>query len=637
MAAHLSIHEVLQSTFGYDQFRPGQQAIIESVLDGNDTLALLPTGGGKSVCYQVPALAMPGICIVITPLIALMKDQVRQLHRRNVSALAIHSGMSFFEVKKAMENAASGHFKFLYVSPERLQTNLFKEYLPAMDINLIAVDEAHCVSQWGYDFRPSYLQIAQLREELPTVPILALTASATPTVQQDIMEKLQFSMARKHFQQSFARPNVSFSAFALPQKINKLLQVLQSVPGTALVYCRNRKRTREIAELLQLQGIASSYYHAGLSSEERSCRQDDWIQNKVRVMVCTNAFGMGIDKADVRAVIHMDVPDSLEAYYQEAGRVGRDGKRAYAVLLYSQEELDRLQQLPEQKFLPIAQIQNIYQQICNYLQLPVGQGEQQYFGFDLTRFCDSFQLDATQVMHALQTLQTAGYVSFAEQVFIPSRVQITAGRAYLEQLENDKPALEPLIKLLLRTYEGILDFPVSIREKQLASYLRISVEAVQQQLKQLAGYQALEYEPLRDTPQLYFLYNRVPAAQVVIDAALYAQRKALYKAQIAAMLEYARAEQQCRSSIIRRYFGDTDITDCGICDNCLAAKQQPASNEALQTAKASIVALLHKPVTSLQLRRSCLHISSQVFDTALQQLLEEELILQTADGSFVQR
>ncbi|WP_416439456.1 RecQ family ATP-dependent DNA helicase [Phnomibacter sp. MR] len=632
-----AIHSILQSTFGYDQFRPGQQAIIEAVLDGNDTLALLPTGGGKSVCYQVPALAMPGICIVITPLIALMKDQVRQLHRRNVSALAIHSGMSFFEVKKALENAASGHFKFLYVSPERLQTNLFKEYLPAMDINLIAVDEAHCVSQWGYDFRPSYLQIAQLREELPTVPILALTASATPSVQQDIMEKLQFSMARKHFQQSFARPNVSFSAFVLPQKINKLLQVLQSVPGTALVYCRNRKRTREIAELLQLQGIAASYYHAGLSSEERSIRQDDWIQNKVRVMVCTNAFGMGIDKPDVRAVIHMDVPDSLEAYYQEAGRVGRDGKRAYAVLLYNQEELDRLQQLPEQKFLPIAQIQNIYQQIGNYLQLPVGQGEQQYFGFDLTRFCETFQLDATQVTHALQTLQTAGYMSFAEQVFIPSRVQITAGRAYLEQLENDKPALEPLIKLLLRTYEGILDFPVSIREKQLASYLRISVEAVQQQLKQLAGYQALEYEPLKDTPQLYFLYNRVPAAQVVIDAALYAQRKALYKAQIAAMVEYAVAQKHCRSTIIRRYFGDADITDCGICDNCLAAKQQPASNEALQSAKATIVSLLQKPVTSLQLRRSCLHISGQVFDAALQQLLEEEQVVQTADGSFVNR
>lgn len=632
-----SIHSILQSTFGYDKFRPGQQAIIESVLDGNDTLALLPTGGGKSVCYQVPALAMPGLCIVVTPLIALMKDQVRQLHRRNVSALAIHSGMAFFEVKKALENAASGHFKFLYVSPERLQTNLFNEYLPAMDVNLIAVDEAHCVSQWGYDFRPSYLQIAELRSVLPTVPILALTASATPTVQQDIMEKLQFSMTRKLFQQSFARPNVSFSAFALPQKINKLLQVLHSVPGSALVYCRNRKRTREIAELLQLQGIAASFYHAGLSNEERSTRQDAWIQNKVRVMVCTNAFGMGIDKPDVRAVIHMDVPDSLEAYYQEAGRVGRDGKRAYAVLLYSNEELDRLRQLPEQKFLPIAQIQNIYQQIGNYLQLPVGQGEQQYFPFDLPRFCDTFKQDATQVMHALQTLQTAGYVSFNEQVFIPSRVQITAGRAYLEQLEKDKPALEPLIKLLLRTYEGILDFPVSISEKQLASYLRISVEAVQQQLKQLAGYQALDYEPLKDTPQLYFLYNRVPAAQVVIDAAFYAQRKALYKAQIAAMVEYAGATQLCRSSFIRRYFGDSAITDCGICDNCLTAKQQTISHEVLQQAKASIVAQLQKPVTSLQLRRLCLHLKGQVFDNALQQLLEEELIVQNADGSFVKR
>jgi len=543
--------------------------------------------------------------------------------------------MNFFQVKKALENACTGQFKFLYLSPERLQTNLFKEYLPAMPVNLIAIDEAHCISQWGYDFRPSYLQIAELRDELPNVPLLALTASATPHVQQDIVQQLHFAETSNIFRQSFARPNLSFSAFALPQKVNKLQQILQNVQGSALVYCRNRKRTKEIASLLHMQGIAASYYHAGLTSAERSQRQEDWINNKVRVMVCTNAFGMGIDKPDVRCVVHMDVPDSLEAYYQEAGRAGRDGKKSYAVLLYNAEEMARLEQLPDQKFLPIADIQKIYQHIGDYLQLPVGMGEQQYFAFNLTHFCELFKLDATKVMHALQTLQTAGYLSFSEQVFIPSRVQMTASRSYIEQIENDKPALEPIIKLLLRTYEGIIDFPVSIREKQMAGYLRITPEEVAQQLRQLTVYQVLEYEPMKDTPQLYFMYSRVPAAQVLIDEKLYAARKALYKAQISAMVQYASLSNACRSTIIRRHFGDEHIEDCGICDNCLAKKQEAFASADMAKAQASIAAQLSRPITSLQLRRLCLQIESSLFDAALQKLQEEEKISQQADGTFV--
>jgi ATP-dependent DNA helicase RecQ len=630
--------DLLKQYFGYDSFRPGQEAIIQSVLEGNDTLALLPTGGGKSVCYQVPALAMEGICLVITPLIALMKDQVRQLRKRNVAAMALHSGMNFFEVKKVLEIACEGHLKFLYLSPERLQTNLFKEYLPGLNVNLVAVDEAHCISQWGYDFRPAYLQIASLRDEMPHVPMLALTASATSRVQQDIMTQLHFSMARKLFRQSFARPNLSFSAFELPLKVNKLIQVLQSVPGSALVYCRNRKRTKEIAALLQLQGISATHYHAGLSSEERNQKQDDWIHNKVRVMVCTNAFGMGIDKPDVRSVIHMDVPDSVEAYYQEAGRAGRDGKRAYAVLLYSKEEISLLRQLPNQKFLPSNEIREIYQQLCDYLQVPAGAGEQQYFNFDLGKFCEAFKKEAVKVMHALSALQSAGYMSFAEQVFIPSKVQVVASREYLEQLEQDKPLLEPLIKLLLRTYEGILDYPVSIREKSLAGFLKLSEAEIGQQLKLLTVYQAIEYDPRKDTPQLYFLYNRVPAGQLMLNEKEYAERKKHYEAQIAAMVQYAQLQAlTCRSSFMRQYFGDENVEDCGICDHCLAQKQSPSTSKELLAAQQSILNNLQRPATALQLRRLCLPLEAGLFDAALQRLIEEEQVMQQPDGTFVRK
>ncbi len=629
-----AIHHILKETFGYDAFRPGQEAIIGSVLEGNDTLALLPTGGGKSVCYQVPALAMDGLCLVITPLIALMKDQVRQLRRRNVSALAIHSGMHFHEVKKALENACSGHVKFLYLSPERLQTNLFREYLPGMPVNLVAIDEAHCISQWGYDFRPSYLQIATLRDEMPHVPMLALTASATARVQADIMEKLHFSMTRRVFRQSFARPNLSFSAFCLPQKVNKLQQVLQNVPGSALVYCRNRKRTREIAELLTLQGISASFYHAGLSAEERSRRQDEWVANQVRVMVCTNAFGMGIDKPDVRCVVHMDVPDSVEAYYQEAGRAGRDGKRSYAVLLYSEDEIHQLLQLPTFKFPPVAEIRTVYNQVCNYLQLPAGAGAQQYFNFDLPAFSEAFKTDPARVLHALTALQQAGYLSFSEQVFMPARVQVTARREYLEQLEQDKPALEPLLKLLLRTYEGILDFPVAIRESLLARHLHCTPEEVVQQLRQLMVYQVLEYSPMKDTPQLYFPYHRVPMEQLHIDEKQYAARKKHYEEQVSAMAAYARLTTGCRSRFIRRYFGDEQADDCGICDHCLARKQTGMDNKGLQQAMDAILTQLARPLTPLQLRRMCLSVDAALFDAALQLLLQEEKLVQQSDGTL---
>lgn len=630
----MAIQQILRSTFGYDAFRPGQEAIIQSVLARRDTLALLPTGGGKSVCYQVPALAMEGLCIVVTPLIALMKDQVRQLHRRNVSALAIHSGLQFFEVKKALENAASGHFRFLYMSPERLQSQLFLEYLPALPLNLIAVDEAHCISQWGYDFRPAYLQIASLRTEKPDVPILALTASATPRVQQDIMQQLQFGEDAAVFRQSFLRPNLSFSAFCLPQKANKMVEVLQKVPGCALVYCRNRRRTSEIASLLKMHGMAADFYHAGLSSEERNNRQDAWMNNHTRVMVCTNAFGMGIDKPDVRLVIHADVPESLEAYYQEAGRAGRDGKKSYAVLLFNQDDISGLEALADRKFPPLPVIRDIYQKMAHFLQVPAGSGGEQYYNFDLAQFINRFGVDAVLALNALQYLQTAGYVSFQEQVFLPSRVQVTASRSLLEQTEQLLPGCQPLLQQLLRSYGGILDFPVSISEKMLAKHLRCTADEVSEGLQRLVTHRIIEYQPRKDTPQLYFMYDRVPADQLFLDEKQYRERKKIFQQQVAAVMAYAESVSGCRSTMIRRYFGDEEPGDCGICDHCLAAAKPPIREADIRLAETRIVSVLTRNMTVPEIKKCCAPMDAALLDIALQRLQEEEKIWQRSDGSF---
>lgn len=563
--------ETLKQYFGYPAFRPLQEEIIQSILDGKDTLALLPTGGGKSVCYQVPALCMPGICLVVTPLIALMKDQVMQLRRRNISALAIHSGMAFFEVKKALENATTGHFKFLFVSPERLQTRLFLEYLPGMPINLLAVDEAHCISQWGYDFRPPYLRIAELREELDKVPVLALTASATPEVRTDICAKLGMEKPSV-FTQSFARPNISFSAFETPHKLNKLLDILNSVPGSALVYCRNRKLTREIATWLTQQGISASFYHAGLSSEERTIRQEEWIRSKTRVMACTNAFGMGIDKPDVRVVVHIGAPDSLEDYYQEAGRAGRDGKKSYAVLLYTQAAMSEMEEGVNKKYPPINVIREVYQAVANFLQLPTGSGEGQYFDFDLALFCERFKQNPITATNALQTLATEGYITFSESVFIPSKLGFKCSKEYIYQFEQEQPALDPMIKTLLRTYEGIFDNEVNISERTLARLLRIEPTDVVNQLNTLAFYNVVQYAPKKDTPQVFFPYSRIPADQLSINHQTYEGRKQRHLHRVKAMIGYTLGNE-CRSKAMQHYFGEREAAECGVCDCCLAKKR----------------------------------------------------------------
>ena len=598
-----SIHDILKQYWGFETFRPLQEDIINTVLEGKDTLALLPTGGGKSICYQVPAMAREGMCLVVSPLIALMKDQVENLRRKNITAFAIFSGMSRKEVIHTFKVASESNCKFLYVSPERLETSLFKEYLPGLDIRLIAVDEAHCISQWGYDFRPSYLKIAALREELPNVPVLALSASATPEVQKDICEKLsphpqplskgwrgertpqsKDSFADwKIFRQSFERPNLSYSIFNIDSKINKIIEVLRKVSGSAIIYCRSRKRTQEISALLQLQNIPADFYHAGLVQEGRSRKQEAWINNTLRVMVCTNAFGLGIDKPDVRIVIHADVPDCLENYYQEAGRAGRDGKISYAVLLFDKRDINELEELSALRFPSQDDIRNIYQAVANYLQIPTGSGENQYFDFDISDFLRKFKLPGHTTLYSLKALEQEGWLAFNEQVFIPSTVMFTTSKDYLYSFEKENQQLEPVLKTLLRAYEGIFDQPVSISEKMLAGLMKKDMDDLKKQLSQLHQSGVIDYQPQKDTPQLYMLRSRIKSEDITINMVAYTKRKEQFQRRMKQMVRYINEEGECRSRIIGSYFGDTAIRPCGICDNCFRQKATTLTKEEFET------------------------------------------------------
>ena len=581
-----SPHQIVKEFWGYDNFRPLQEDIINAVLEGKDVLALMPTGGGKSLCYQVPAIVKEGLCLVVSPLIALMKDQVENLRRKNITAYAIYAGMSRKEVINIFKIASESNCKFLYVSPERLETTLFKEYLPGLAINLIAVDEAHCISQWGYDFRPPYLRIAALRKELPGIPVLALTASATPDVQQDICEKLMppdtpmggFKSIQETlygftvFRQSFERSNLSYSTFKVDSKINKVIEVIRKVQGSGIIYCKSRRRTREISDLLRLQNISADFYHAGLMQEERNRKQENWITDKTRIIVCTNAFGMGIDKPNVRTVVHADVPDCLENYYQEAGRAGRDGKTAYAVLLFDERDLHELEGVASLRFPSLNEIRNVYQAVANYLQVPAGSGEGQYYTFDISDFLKKFKQVSHTTLYSLKALEQDGWLSFNEQVFIPSAVMFTVNKESLYNFEKANPQLEDCIKTLLRAYEGIFDQYTPVSEKVIAGLMRKESEKVKKELSLLQQYGIIEYQPQKDTPQLYFLRSRIKAEDITIDMVAYTKRKEQFQRRMKQMISYIKEDVECRSRIIGSYFGDTAISACGICDNCLKQK-----------------------------------------------------------------
>lgn len=588
--------DVLKQYWGYDAFRPMQEQIIQSALDRQDTLALLPTGGGKSICFQVPALYREGMCIVISPLIALMKDQVYNLQRRGIAAAAIFSGMSSRDIDRTFDNCVFGGVKLLYVSPERLTTDMARERIQRMQVNLLAVDEAHCVSQWGYDFRPPYLQIPLLRELIPDVPILALTATATPEVVADIQEKLGFRKPNV-FQQSFTRSNLAYVVRHEEGKEEKLVEILNKVAGSGVVYARNRKKTKDLAVMLQRKGISADFYHAGLDGELRSQKQDAWIAGKTRIMVSTNAFGMGIDKPDVRTVVHTDLPDSLEAYFQEAGRAGRDGKKSYAVLLYNDSDRRNLERNFELSYPPMEYIRQVYRALGSYYQLALGSGQGESFDFDITRFCEVFKLEPARTYSCLKILEQAGWLTLTEAVWSPSALLLTADKETIYDYMLRQPKLDAILKSILRSYQGAFQHHINIKEEQLARFLNIPAEEVIKALELMAKENILEYQPRKDKPQIVFLLERVDPANLTIDMELYQFRKQRQEKRIRSAVAYA-TDDECRSKMLLAYFGETDSRPCGVCDVCLERKKQALSTTLFEQIKNKMKeALTGKPDT----------------------------------------
>lgn len=584
--------QVLKQYWGFDSFRPLQEDIIQSTLDGKDTLALLPTGGGKSICFQVPALCREGICLVISPLIALMKDQVQNLQKRGIPAVAIYSGMHYKEIDRLFDNCVYGKIKFLYLSPERLGTEMARERIKKMKVNLVAVDEAHCISQWGYDFRPSYLQITEIRELLPEVPVLALTATATADVVEDIQEKLSFA-AKNVFRKSFDRSNLAYVVLEEEGKREKLIDILKKVPGSGIVYARNRRQTKEIAFFLRKNKIFADFYHAGLSNEQRSDKQDAWVNNRLRIMVATNAFGMGIDKPDVRVVVHLDLPDSLEAYFQEAGRAGRDGKKAFAILLYNDNDRRNLERNFELSFPKLKEIRRTYQALGSYFQLATGSGLGESFDFNVGEFAQNFQLDILKTFNCLKVLKKEGWIDLSDAVFIPSSLRIAVSKELLYDYQLKNPQFDPLLKTILRTYQGAFQHFVNINEKRLAAFLKISPGQMGKAFRNLQQAGIIDYRPQKEQPQLTFLRERVDPKNLTIDTDLFNFRKKRYRHRIKKSVAYA-GEPTCRSQQLLRYFGQTDAETCGRCDVCLGRTKTELSTEEFERYKTKIAKILEK-------------------------------------------
>ena len=590
--------DILKKYWGYDSFRPLQEEIINSVLDDIDTLALMPTGGGKSICFQVPALCKEGVCIVISPLIALMKDQVFQLKKRNISAAAIYSGMRYKDIDRLFDNAVYGGLKLLYLSPERLVTDLAIERIKKMNVNLIAVDEAHCISQWGYDFRPPYLQIAEIRELIPNAPILAVTATATKEVVEDIQQKLEFRSG-KVFQKSFERKNLAYVVLEEENKEKKLLSILQNVKGSAVVYVRNRRGTKDVANLLRSKGINANFYHAGLSSKARSAKQEAWIEGKLRVMVSTNAFGMGIDKADVRSVVHMSLPDSLEAYFQEAGRAGRDGKKSYAVLLYNESDKSKLLWSYKNSFPEISEIKRVYNALGSYLQLAIGSGFGKSFDFDITAFTKNFKLDLLRTFSCLKILEQAGWIVLSDAVFIPSSIKIIVNKEQLYEYQIKNRSLDLIIRTILRTCHGVLTHFVGIDESIMSRFLKIPREQLTKAFQKMQADNILKYNQQKDKPQIIYLQARVDTSNLLIDQKLYAFRKKRYLERINKAIAYAE-DDKCRNQSLLNYFGERNVIPCGICDVCLGRTKTELPADEFERYKEKIKKMLQKEKLSLE-------------------------------------
>ena len=563
----LSPQEILKQYWGYDSFRSKQEDAIHSILDAKDTLTLLPTGGGKSICFQVPALMMEGICVVISPLIALMNDQVTALKAKNIRALAITSGMSFSELDIALDNCIYGNYKFLYLSPERLESDMVQQRLKKMNINLLAVDEAHCISEWGYNFRPSYLKIAEIRE-ITTAPIIALTATATQLVVKDIQEKLKFDNENV-ISTSFYRDELSYVVLKQDDKDSKLIQILNRVKGTSIIYCRTRKETKRIHLLLSEYGITSHYYHAGLDVLERASKQKQWQLNHVRVMVATNAFGMGIDKNDVRLVIHNHLPFSLEAYFQEAGRAGRDGKLAYSILLYNDLDIHNLKKQINDHYPEIEIVRNVYQQIANFLGIAIGDGKHQEFPFHINEFCERYNLNQLQTYNALKLLEKEDYIKLSEAIHQPSRLFIKVTHTELYQFQIANKQYDILLKILLRSYGSLFDNFTKIQENIIAKRAQLSTQEVKDFLTNLKQMDILDYIPQNSNPKLLMLKTRVDSKYISLSKETLETRKSNEEAKAASVIQYASNQSQCRSHVLQNYFGEEDNKRCGKCDVCL--------------------------------------------------------------------